>query len=189
MKVRLRDAPASYDGTRDNFVSGNHAMRTLICGSMIATIAPMTILDPACGDASIVEAAHRQRPIEYALLGDISKRQIKSIAPTFSHRAEVADLLELMDRPGRFDLVVLTEILEHIEDPVMALRLARMRADFLLASSPVGDPEERANHEHVWAWDEAGYELMLRDEGWDPRAKLLLTFPGTPWNNQIWLAR
>jgi hypothetical protein len=83
----------------------------------------------------------------------------------------------------------LTEILEHVVDPDLLLRLARRKSDVLVASSPIGDPECGRNHEHLWAWDESDYQAMLETEGWIPFAKAVLTYPGSPWSSQIWLAR
>lgn len=189
MRTRLAEHAPIYSGTRNNFEKGDHAMRTMVTAGMIATIAPKTLLDPACGDASILDVAYQLRPFEYAYLHDISQLQIDVIQPTFPHHKERRDLVSAIADPGRADMIVLTEILEHLEEPDDVLRLARLRADFLIASSPIGDPEDGRNHEHLWAWDEEGYEEMLRAAGWEPMAKAVLTYPGQPWNSQIWMAR
>lgn len=190
MKTRLAEKPPIYSGTRNNFDKGDHAMRTMVTAGMIATIAPRTLLDPACGDASILQVAYQMRPFEMGYLYDISQLQIDVIEPTFPHEKRQSDLhhvLELFD--FHVDMIVLTEILEHLEEPEEVLRVARTRADWVVASSPIGDPEEGRNHEHLWAWDEGGYEEMLLATEWDPKAKTVLTYPGEPWNSQIWLAR
>jgi hypothetical protein len=189
MRTRLAAHAPEYSGTRDNFASSDHAMRTMVTAGMIATIAPRTLLDPACGDASVLDVAYTLRPFDMAYLVDISQLQVDVITPKFPHEKRRGDLYEAIDHSHRVDMVVLTEILEHLEDPDLALRLARMRADVLVASSPIGDPEDGRNHEHLWAWDEDGYGEMLRSEGWQPIAKAVLTYPGAPWNSQIWMAQ
>ncbi len=161
----------------------------MITAGMIATVAPKTILDPACGDASILEVAYRMREFEHADLWDLSQLQVDVIEPSFPHTKQRGDLFDALEIPGVFDFILLTEILEHLEDPDMALRLARLRGNYLIASSPIGDPEDGRNHEHLWAWEEDDYEQMLRDEGWDPFAKAVLTYPGAPWKCQILMAR
>jgi hypothetical protein len=161
----------------------------MVTAGMISVMAPPVILDPACGDASILEVAYRYRPFEMAYLVDISQLQVDVIAPSFPHEKRRGDLYEAIDNSRRVDMILLTEVLEHLETPERALRLARLRSNLLIASSPIGDPEDGRNHEHLWAWDEEGYDEMLRAEGWEPFAKAVLTYPGSPWNSQIWMAR
>lgn len=190
MRIRLAEEPPIYSGTRDNFEKGDHAMRTMVTAGMIATIAPKWLLDPACGDASVLDVAYAIRPFEHAALYDISEKQIEVIAPKFPHTKEQRDInWALSDSTRHVDMVVLTEVLEHLQNPDLSLKLARKCSDFLIASSPIGDPEDGRNHEHLWAWDEEGYSEMLRAAGWEPTAKAVLTYPGQPWNCQIWLAR
>jgi SAM-dependent methyltransferase len=189
MRIRLAEQAPDYTGTRDNFASSDHAMRTMVTAGMMATIAPRTVLDPACGDASVLEVLYKLRPFDMGYLVDISQLQIDVITPSFPHEKRRGDLYDALDNSARVDFIVLTEVLEHLEEPERALRLARLRGDLLIASSPIGDPEDGRNHEHLWAWDEAGYGEMLESEGWVPFAKSILTYPGSPWNSQIWMAR
>lgn len=189
MRRRLAEHAPVYAAVRDNFAWQDHAMRALMTGGIIATIAPETILDPACGDASILEAAFRHRPFTKAYLYDVSIPQVKHLRPTFPCETHQGDIMDVLATDGQVDMIVLTEILEHLEDPDRALRLARLKADFVVASSPIGDPEDGRNHEHLWAWDEADYEEMIRDAGWTPIVKVIVTYPGQPWNTQIWVGR
>lgn len=190
MRQRLGvESPPVYNAVRSNFAWTNHAARALVTGGLIAWAAPETICDPACGDASILEAAYRLRPFKHAHLADASAPQVQSLATSFSFSSNCQDLLLTLEGPPHFDMVVLTEILEHLPDPDAALRLARQKADMLVASSPIGDPEHGGNHEHLWAWDEDGYGEMLREAGWSEVLRSTITMPGVNGNAQIWVCR
>jgi hypothetical protein len=92
-----------------------------------------------------------------------------------------------------YDLVVLTEILEHVEDPVAILRMARQCAKSVVASSPLIPYNGRLddNPEHLWQFDAPGYDEMLKEAGWTPITFVPVTL--TPvqfvYDFQIWGAQ
>jgi hypothetical protein len=180
--------PPVYNAVRNNFMWADHAARTLVTGGVIGWLGPDSICDPSCGDASILEAAYRARPFGLAILADVSQPQIDALAPNFPHTKQVGDLYDGLASIETVDLVVLTEILEHLPDPDSALRLARDHARMLIASSPIGDPECGGNHEHLWAWDEEGYQDMLESAGWHVTLRSTVVLPGINGNSQIWVA-
>jgi SAM-dependent methyltransferase len=63
------------------------------------------------------------------------------------------------------DVVVMTEVLEHLVDPHGVVRWVARRADYVVASSP--RLENAASHDgvHAWAWDEEGYASLLEGAG------------------------
>ena len=65
------------------------------------------------------------------------------------------------------DLVVCTEVLEHLEYPHDLVRRISSNARFLVASSPASETRESHSPEHAWAWDMAGYRQMLRFSGFN----------------------
>ena len=62
----------------------------------------------------------------------------------------------------------MTEVLEHLTDPHQALKWVRNKAVMLVCSSPFSETDRTHAPEHAWAWDELGYEAMLRGAGWEP---------------------
>jgi len=101
------------------------------------------------------------------------------------------DSIEETLTSGRyFDLVVLTEILEHVEDPVGILRLARGCAKNLVASSPLFTDASSldTNPEHLWQFDAPGYEEMIKEGGWNPVTFVPISFtnPGYFYTFQLW---
>ncbi len=145
MRLRLpnRNAEFDYQVARDNHVWPDHRLRVQITAALLAWGRPVTVIDPAAGDGSIVAAAHRIHAIDGVYLSDISKPNFYRLGaelrdqfpPNF--KAACQTIEEALSGPDHFDAVVLTEILEHVEDPVSILKLARAKADMLIASSPV----------------------------------------------------
>lgn len=189
MKQRLHDRAPVYEGVRSNYRWRDHVMRLLVTAGAIAWLDPKSILDPATGDASIIKAAHRLAPLEHAHLGDVSTAQIADLwGQDFGFRCELSagDALEFMRRHKKHDVVVLTEILEHVEEPEELLRLAREKGNYLVASSPLNETD-RSNHEHLWSWTEAAYRQMLIDTGWRPMVYIPIQFSDYPYTFQLWV--
>jgi hypothetical protein len=195
MRLRIRDASeADYQVARSNFTWPDHIHRLLTTGALIAWHRPEQVLDPACGDGSIVEAAHRIHPIKYAGLSDISAPSIEALDVSFPHEKHVEDVETCLrinlGRMRPWDMVVLTEFLEHVPDPVDILRGARLVATNLVASSPCMRPgqSDESNPEHLWQFDMKGYGEMLEEAGWTPTSHGLFALDGFPYDFQLWSA-
>lgn len=68
---------------------------------------------------------------------------------------------------GVGDIVILTEVLEHLKDPHGELRwLLETPAQYVVASSPAYETLESAVDCHAWAWDFPGYEDLFKNNGW-----------------------
>jgi 2-polyprenyl-3-methyl-5-hydroxy-6-metoxy-1,4-benzoquinol methylase len=165
-------------------------------GALISWFRPDTVIDPACGDGTIVAAAHRVRPIAGAYLTDISMPNFYHVGSTMRQylpgqmTCACKPIEETLSEDRYFDLVVLTEILEHVEDPVGILRMARERAKVVVASSPLFTDHMTIdrNPEHLWQFDAMGYEEMLKEGGWDPITFIPISFsnPGFEYTFQLW---
>ena len=196
MRKRLHptDSP-DYQVARSNSEWPEHVLRANITGAMIASLTPSSIIDPACGDGSVILAAHKIYPILRAVLSDVSAPNMLGLqtcvdAHLTPYQTELATLSieQILTRKVPYDVIVLTEILEHLPDPDTILRLARKRARSLVASSPEMRPgQEDWNPEHLWQFDGEGYEQMLVEAGWRAIQKTHLTFR-TTYNFQIWIA-
>lgn len=160
---------------------------------MLAWLKPSSVADPACGDASVVRAAARLSQVERALLNDISKPQIADLwgkdLGVNNPALSCLDAFEFMGSIGTVDAVVLTEILEHLEDPLALLKLAREHATYLVASSPINETEGQSNHEHVWSFSVPSYRNLLEEAGWTPIAYQELQFFPPFYDFQLWVCR
>jgi SAM-dependent methyltransferase len=119
------------------YPSGVHRRR-LVCG-WLAPYAPRSILDAGCGPGHMLGALRARFP-DAALIGvdsaaDTVKENRRKLRGA---RFEVVHLgSERLDE--RFDAVVCSEVLEHIEDDQAALQnLAAMTGRHLLVTVPTG---------------------------------------------------
>lgn len=71
------------------------------------------------------------------------------------------------------DVVVMTEVLEHLQNPHAVVKFlaargksALIRPSFLVVSSPFTETAESHDECHAWAWDIPGYAKLLTDAGW-----------------------
>lgn len=88
------------------------------------------------------------------------------------------------------NLFILSETIEHLDDPDSVLLKIRRRAGQLLLSTPIGETGTE-NPEHYWGWDQEAVARMLRNADWEPTMRIDLHFsnPDFPYNYQIWLCQ
>ena len=78
------------------------------------------------------------------------------------------DVVAQPDRVKWADLVVVTEMLEHLVDPhgFVETISAQPQVSFLVASSPYTETDESHYGFHTWAWDLEGYARLFTSRGW-----------------------
>lgn len=64
------------------------------------------------------------------------------------------------------DVVVTTEVLEHLSDPHAVVAWLARSGRFLVASSPWGESPSSHDECHAWAWDRDGYRNLIEGGGW-----------------------
>lgn len=196
-RVRYERTPTNYQTFFRNwpwYQSALERPRLMAAAITLAYGEPETVLDPACGDGWVVETAHRILPIKKAYLSDVSPgvtNQLVNHRFAFDCQLTTRDIFVALDGPDQVDAVVLTETLEHLEDPDLALRMAREKARWLVASSPlVPEGVEDHTNEHLWSFDEQGYGDMLAQAGWEPMMTLLVHVKDHPYPTmQVWGCR
>ncbi len=120
-----------------------------------------SILDPACGDGAIALGIAREAGVDTVALSDFNSRHSKRSITVEDTLAEYARLGQ-----KTFDLVILTEILEHVQDPDIVLRDARLVGRHLLLSTPLNETHAHGNEEHYWAWSAEDIRDMLHATSW-----------------------
>ena len=178
---------------RKNLSYIDHVQRTYVTGACVGFTQPQTLCDPAVGDGTIIEAAYRIYPqMSMAYVSDLSRPNIEKLRVSFPHMKGVGDIKQaITGLPDRVTTIVLTEILEHLDDPDEIVRLAREKADWLVASSPVEEPPHANNPEHLWSFGRDGYREMLEAGGWKPFSytEVGFTDPGLYYTFQIWVCK
>lgn len=78
---------------------------------------------------------------------------------------QALDFIADWDKVELADLYVMTEVLEHLEDPHGAAQRVAERRSALVCSSPWIEHEGSIDGSHAWAWDMPGYVAMLEGAG------------------------
>ncbi len=130
---------------------------------------PNNILDAGCGEGFVVE--HLRKDLKSEIIGlDIESNALEVAAEKNPQAMfEAASVYEIPFENDSFDLVVLSEVLEHLEHPERALEeINRVSKKYVLISVP---------HEPVWR---AGNMARL---------KYLGSFGNTPGHINHWTRR
>lgn len=155
--------------------------------------------DLSCGDGAILRGlAHGLDRVHLGDLNGSGRDAVDSVA--LAGAGEVGpflsgilpDTLALLPEP--VDLFVLSETVEHLDDPDSLLSLLTGHARYLFLSTPVDEPAGTGNMEHYWGWGQADVHRMLEDTGWTPLELKLLTPVSTrnyadAYTFQLWMAR
>lgn len=164
-----------YDHTRwDDHIQRVQATIDFIHAFTI-TRSRRVVADLSCGDAAIV---HGLDGVACAILGDYVDN------PAYAFTGRIEETIKLL---GYVDLFVLSETLEHIDDPYALLCDIRQHAAHLVLTTP-HDEQDSGNPEHYWGWDDVGVLDLLEQSGWKPRHHLLFTptGPSAYYTYQLW---
>ncbi|MGH9420370.1 MAG: class I SAM-dependent methyltransferase [Thermoanaerobaculia bacterium] len=133
-----------------------------------------SLIDLGCGNGQLLDEIARRFP-QMKLAGiDLSENQLQENRerhPSIAWMA--ADLQKPVEASDRFDVVVASEIIEHLDQPEALLRnaalLARPGGMLILTtqSGTIRETERRVGH--IRHFDAATLDAMLRATSWTPR--------------------
>lgn len=161
-----------------------HRQRLLETAASVWEAFPMvgtdhvTVVDLGAGDGGLLSLLDHPQVTCWGY--DLQPTNVKAAAD----RGVDVTLADFDCDPIRWaDIVVISEVLEHLIDPhAMVRRIHDSAASFLVATSPYTETDESHYGFHTWAWDQAGYRSMIEGAGW----RVLET--RTAWISQIVLA-
>lgn len=206
-RVRLRDARPDGEAERrfyaERYPSGyahdawpDHVERVAASVEMLRRWQAQfrTAADLSCGDGAVLHGL--ASGLDRAWLGDLNavrtgRRPWTGIDVNVLTPAALPDSLVLLPEP--VDLFVLSETLEHMDDPDDILRRIGDVARYLFVSTPLNEAADSGNQEHYWSWDQDDVHRMLEAAGWSPLELELLRpvstrdLPGA-YTYQLWLA-
>lgn len=138
----------------------DHRIRVDVSAVLAAHVlqGPGVIVDLSCGDAAIAKRLGNYYPGCRLILGDY--------APGYEQQGPIEETLAAVGLE-QADLWILSETLEHLDDPDAVLRDIRLRTRRLLLSTPEDEADD-SNLEHLWSWSAEDIEAMLEKAGFKP---------------------
>lgn len=135
------------------------------------------VADLSCGDATIARGVNDAKLV---ILGDYVENDEYPYCGRIEHTVKLL---------GYVNLFILSETLEHIDDPLQLLTDIHERAGNVIITTPL-DEQDDGNPEHYWGWDEEGVRSLLWQAGWKVVNHALFTpqMPQAYYTYQIWLA-
>jgi 2-polyprenyl-3-methyl-5-hydroxy-6-metoxy-1,4-benzoquinol methylase len=172
MNADRKDAQAG--GNYYNKYETNNGIENKIMGyfwknmrDLLNAIDFSSVYEAGCGEGYVSEYLSRVYQNKKWSASDISKEVIEQAGIRVPHvRFSVKSIYETMEEDGTFDLVIASEVLEHLERPEDALKeITRISKKYILLSVP---------HEPIWRMA----NVM--------RLKYLKSFGNTPGHIQHW---
>jgi len=161
---RERAPHLEQDGHRERLLMA----RDLVVHFAMGHHAPIThVVDLGCGDGGLLQLL---QPYEHgdpridATGYDFAPANIYGWVERLVDGVSL-DFVTDWDRIELADLYVLTEVLEHLEDPHEMVRRIAERGAALVCSSPWIEHQGSIDASHAWAWDMPGYVAMLEGAG------------------------
>jgi hypothetical protein len=137
-----------------------------------------SVADLSCGNAYIANTLVERHGHEWTRLyrGDF--------APGYEFTGPIE---QTIDEIPDVDVFVLSETIEHLDDPDAVLRQIRAKAKALILTTPDGEDND-LNDQHYWGWDTEAMKYMLLNAGWNPETLTTLSFhdPVYIYTYQIW---
>lgn len=181
MRKRLRDLPdltQTYPALYDHTRWSDHIVRVGVTVSVATWFRDaITGADLSCGDGAILNAVADRLDMERLYLGDF--------VPGYEFQGPIEETIKQIPN---VDLFILSETIEHLEDPDSILRQIREKTKYLVLSTPDGEWAD-SNPEHVWGWDNAEIRSMLESAGFTIDIYNSLKFPDGYYTFQIWGCR
>lgn len=166
-----------YERPHDSSRWHDHNIRVAVTSDIArGPVDVESVADLSCGDARIARSVGAKR--EY--LGDF--------APGYEFQGPIEKtIFEIPE----VDMLIMSETLEHLDDPGTVLQAARKKATkYLVLSTPL-EAWDESNLEHYWAWDKEYLETILQEAGWEPGVLNILDMRRmySPYCFGIWLCR
>lgn len=124
-----------------------------------------TVVDLGCGDGGLMQLVEAKQSPRTVIIGyDFQPTNLEGWKER--HVAGLPkNFIEKWSQIPEANLYVLTEVLEHLEEPHRAVQRVADRGAALVASSPLFEHEGSIDGCHNWAWDREGYIKMIEGSG------------------------
>lgn len=132
--------------------------RLYMAAKFIRSVNPSSVVDLGCGDGGLLSLIKDIPSWGYDFCPANSEGWIER-----GVRGEHADVFNTDFEPTWGELVVVTEVLEHLADPHKVVEWIARNAKYIVASSPADEVPGGDNSDgcHVWSWDWDGYAELI----------------------------
>jgi len=119
-----------------------------------------TVVDLGCGDGGMLSLLKEKNIKSWGY--DFTPANIEYAKNIRQVDARLIDFQ--VDQIEYGDIALLTEVLEHLEDPHTTIQ--QLPSKYLIASSPYNENDKNHTPYHIWAWDEEGYQNLIQSNGY-----------------------
>jgi hypothetical protein len=133
------------------------------------------VADLSAGDGTIVHS-----------LKDIAPTIIEGDLVPRKGLTRIGPIEETIQTIEPVDLFVLTETIEHVENPDRLLATIRDMTTWLFLTTPTGEVDGVTNPEHIWEWDVEGMGSMIEKAGFRGECDIIKT---SHYTYQAWTVR
>jgi SAM-dependent methyltransferase len=120
-----------------------------------------SVVDLGCGDGGLLELLKQNNIKSWGY--DLMPKNIEYATNIRNVDARYTDFKN--DEIEYADIAVMTEVLEHLENPHETVK--NLPSRFLVASSPYNENNIHHYEFHLWAWDNQGYIDLMNSGGYD----------------------
>jgi trans-aconitate methyltransferase len=150
----------------DPVAQRGHAARTDMVADLVAELVEKrgigSATDLGCGDGALMQKILRRVPALRLWGYDLGRQNLHVATTLRGVDARSASLDSSALDYG--DLLIATEVVEHLADPYSYLR--GLPGSLLVLSSPYDEDDKNHYEHHAWAWDEDGYRALAEACGW-----------------------
>jgi len=148
-----------------------------------------TLSDWGAGNGGLLHEIGRQYPQLKCWGYDLMPKNVEYARAIYDADVTYQDFTDLKSNCRAGDVMILTEILEHLVRPhnlLLHLRLAAPAKPafqplprFVIASSPAFETPDKHYEYHQWAWTGESYGKMFERAGWQVRMHYVIAACGT----------
>jgi hypothetical protein len=132
----------------------------------------VSVADLSCGDAYIIKNT------------DAKEKYLGDYAPGYDYTGPIEETIKQIPS---IDLFILSETIEHIDDPDTLLKQIREKTSKLILTTPKNE-KTNENPQHYWGWGKEDMHDMLVQAGFTPEVYQELEFanPDLIYTYQMW---
>lgn len=144
----------------------HHKDRMKLAADLVLSTYPETVMDLGAGDGGMLRIIDKFLPKSNKWGYDFTP---DCVASAQKHNTRVFPL-NFIQEPQWIkwaECTIITEVLEHLEDPHGWVQHMSQNTTWVVASSPATETAQSHDECHAWVWDMDGYRALFENNGFD----------------------